>query len=160
MGIGINGGQLFFTGEYRIMRTICFTQLGSLKKIAVWPAHFILHKPRRIRGLPGKPTFANTTFMSVFSPSLCHQAIESYDQLKKTILSISMKFVEFRHLDTQTPFLIHPSFFEILEEGARFFDGSGEVKNTTIVSVWNPGLYVPIVETFETAINQINGFVQ
>lgn len=144
-----------------MMKSIILTQLGSLAKIALWPSHFILHKPRKININIGKPAFQNTTLMSVFNPDFCRSVVEPYDIIKDIVLKLSPDFCELNHAETGTSFVVHPGFWELSEPRAIFFDGTLEkTNNAKITSIWNPILWVPLKETFEEAYNKFTTSMQ
>lgn len=139
------------------MNTIVLTTSPEKKRICVVPDHFIVHQPRKtILTIGGKPAFSKTTLMSVLNPMFMHQVIEDYPAVTELIIGMDKSFVEFRHAETGTLFLINPRFFELVEPGAQWPDGNGYVEKLCLVSLWNPGLWVPIAEpTFEHACDKM-----
>jgi hypothetical protein len=139
------------------MNLLTLTTLPERKRICIVPDFFILHQPRRtILTIGGKPAFNQTTIMSAINPMFSHQVTEDYASVVKAITSQDKDFVEFRHAETGTLFLLHPRNFELIEPGASWPDGNGQVEQLCLVSLWNPALWVPIAEpTFEHACDKM-----
>lgn len=135
------------------MKTIVLTTFPERKRICVAPRFLIFHQPRKtILTIGGKPAFRHTTIMSVLNPIYRRELVEEYADVVRMILECDPDFVEFRHGETGTLFLFHPDFFELAEPGNSWPDDTGTVDKLCIVSLWNPGLWVPIVEpTFDDA---------
>lgn len=134
------------------MKTIILTQFSSKKRICIWPTHFILHQPRKIQlTISGKAPFDRTTLMSTLNPGFTEEVCEEYELVRRLILEISPEFVEFRHGETGTLFLLCPSMFEVMEQGSVSGLHDDINEKTCLVSLWNPSLWVPICETFDEA---------
>lgn len=136
------------------MNSIILTTFPERKRICVVPDFFIVHQPRKtILTIGGKPAFSQTTLMSALNPIFMHQVVEEY---RDVAAMMPEDFVEFRHADTGTLFLFNPQFFELMEPGTQWPDGTGHVEKLCIVSLWNPGMWVPIEEpTFEHACDKM-----
>jgi hypothetical protein len=135
------------------MSALILTTFPERKRICIVPDYFIVHQPRKtIMTIGGKPSFRQTTLMSAVNPMVSHRVEEEYSEVVKTITDQDKDFAEFRHAETGTLFLLHPRFFELLEPGSPWPDAGGHVEQLCLVSLWNPGLWVPISEpTFEHA---------
>ncbi|MDD3380015.1 MAG: hypothetical protein PHD68_02205 [Rugosibacter sp.] len=130
---------------------IIVTQLGTGFRLALDPCYHVLHQPRLARISIGKPAFQNPTFMSVFAPQLMIPVKESYEKLRTEISDLG-GFSEYRHGETGTLFLCKSSFFHILEPGARSGAYSDTFGQTTLVSIFDPTITVPIVGAFEDSV--------
>lgn len=137
---------------------ISVTQLSTQKKITLDPEIFIIHQPRRTAlFLPGKKPFRETTIMSAFTPQFCFQVQETYEQIVPDIIKGHPgDFIEWTHGETGTRFCLCPRMFALFEPGcASGFataDGGMELTDrTSIVSVMNPAVWVPLKESYEEA---------
>lgn len=135
------------------MNTLTLTTFPERKRICIVPDFFLVHQPRKtILTISGKPAFSHTTLMSALNPMFTHRVVEDYAEVAKRVLAANSDFVEYRHAQTGTLFMFHPAFFELIEPGCAWPDDMGTVEELSIVSLWNPGLWVPICEpTFEDA---------
>jgi hypothetical protein len=135
------------------MNSLVLTTFPERKRICIVPDFFIIHQPRKtILTIGGKPAFRHTTLMSALNQAFNHSVIEEYDEVAKQVISRNPDFIEYRHAKTGTLFMFNPAFFELIEPGCSWPDGNGTVEELAIVSLWNPGLWVPISEpTFEDA---------
>ena len=134
---------------------IIVTQLLSHQKMSVDPESFIFHQPRRIQlDLPGKRAFQKTTIMSVYSPQFAFQICEEYEQVSKGVMKAQPgQYAEWTHGETGTRFLCAPKMFALFEVGCAtgFTTADHQMELTqctSIVSVMNPAIWVPIKESF------------
>ena len=142
---------------------IILTQLDTHKKMVIDPTIFIVHQPRRLKlQLPGKRAFQTTTIMSVFTPEFCFRVEEPYEPVAEALInSHPGEFLEWTHGETGTKFCLCAQMFALFEPGcATGFptsEGGMETTNrTSIVSVMNPAVWVPLKETFAEAKNKYN----
>ena len=138
------------------MKFLELTQIKTRKRILLRPDHYIIHQPRKtILIIEGKPAFRNTALMSVFAPAFCEQVTEGYNSVKNYIHEISSDFAELRHRETGTLFLFKPEYFELLEPGTIFPAFPEVVEQPSLVSLFNPTLWVPVSGTYEEIANQL-----
>jgi hypothetical protein len=135
------------------MNSLVLTTFPERKRICLVADFFIVHEPRKtILNIGGKPAFNQTTFMSVFNPTIMNKVVEDYQEVASAIVKKDNDFAEFRHFHTGTMFLLNPRFFELIEKGTVWPDGNGIAEKLSLVSLWNPGLWVEIDEpSFESA---------
>lgn len=134
---------------------IIVTQLLSGHRMALDPEIFIFHQPRRVQiDLPGKQAFQKTTIMSVFTPQFTFQICETYEQVSESILKAHPgQYAEWTHGETGTRFMCNPKMFALFEKGCATGFATADQKMeltqcTSIVSVMNPAIWVPLKESF------------
>jgi hypothetical protein len=136
--------------------------------LSIDPSMFVLHKPRLVNlELPGKKAFRYTTLTSIFDLNLYVETVQPYELISSIILGSYSDFCELTHGETGTKFILYPRHFIVAEKG---FDtgiqpsvrGSGienyeSIKTdvTSLISVLNPIMWVPVKGSFEEIVEKI-----